>query len=256
MRSAPTNSLRAESRLQFWLLHGALPAALAIVLFLWTEHSSLDLNISRWIYHIGGNHFIDNWFLTDVMHEGVRAIGYTLAYLLLAALIASFLVPRFASARTPLLFLVLSIAVGSILVVKLKHVTNVYCPSSLTLFGGERPLHSPFDISTWVTSLNNGQCWPGGHSSYGFAMWAFYFLAREVRRISAPLVFAGIFIYGNILGTVRVIQGAHFLSHQWWTAVICWFITLGFYIVLIRRDLVGIGRPPGEAGLLQNSTMQ
>lgn len=233
-------------RLAFWLLHAALPALLLAALYLWTELSPLDLQFSQWIYRSGGNRFIDHWFLSTVLHEGVRAIGYVLAYALLVALLTSVLVPRLAPARLPLLFIVLSIAAGSSTVVELKHLTNVYCPSALTQFGGDRPMYSPFDISTWVTSLNNGQCWPGGHSSYGFALWPFYFIAREFRRQLAPPVFAAIFVYGNILGSVRVVQGAHFLSHQWWTALICWFITLGLYVVLLRRDLIGAGHTMRE----------
>jgi membrane-associated PAP2 superfamily phosphatase len=123
-------------------------------------------------------------------------------------------------------------------VVELKHLTNVYCPYSLTVFGGDKPMLSPFDTANWNPADGGGRCWPGGHSSYGFAMWGFYFAAREYRRQLAMPVLVAIFAYGNILGTIRVIQGAHFLSHQWWTAALCWFITVFFYVLLLRRDLL------------------
>ncbi|MGH8710249.1 MAG: hypothetical protein ACREVA_02860 [Burkholderiales bacterium] len=34
----------------------------------------------------------------------------------------------------------------------------------------------------------------------------------------------------------RVIQGAHFLSHQLWTALICWLVMLALYELLLRRQ--------------------
>jgi membrane-associated PAP2 superfamily phosphatase len=228
----------SESPLHFWLLHAVLPAALIYLLYLWSEHSGFDLSITQWIMRLNGSHFIDNWFLNDVMHEGVRKLGHVMAYALLASLLASFLVPRLFHLRVTLAFMVLSIAFSSITVVELKHLTNVYCPSSLTLFGGVRPLHSPFDVMTWADHPERGKCWPGGHSSYGFSLWAFYFVAREWKRRLSTWIFAAIFTYGNVLGCVRVVQGAHFLSHQWWTALISWFITLALYVILLRRDLL------------------
>jgi membrane-associated PAP2 superfamily phosphatase len=229
----PSNQAR-----QFWIYHGALPVLLAILLYAWTRFSDFDLQVSQWLFSAGGGHFFDSWFLTDVMHEGVRAAGYTLAYALLLALLTSLAWPLLKAARMPLAFLVISVALGSSIVVELKHLTNVYCPYQLTIFGGAHQLYSPFDISTWNASDSGGQCWPGGHSSYGFAMWAFYFIAREYRRALALPVLITVFTYGNILGGVRVIQGAHFLSHQWWTALLCWFITVFFYVLLLRRDLL------------------
>lgn len=226
------------ARRQFWATHGALPLLLTAMLYAWSQFSDFDLLFSRLLFAAGGGHFIDNWFLADVMHEGVRAIGYTLAYILLLCLLTSILWPRLKPARVPLIFLVVSIALGSSLVVELKHITNVYCPYDLTMFGGNKPFHPPFDVSNWNPVEEGGKCWPGGHSSYGFSLWAFYFIAREFRRTLAIPALIAIFLYGNILGTVRVIQGAHFLSHHWWTASLCWFITIAFYVLLLRRDLL------------------
>jgi membrane-associated PAP2 superfamily phosphatase len=241
-------------RRQFWLTHGALPLLATILLYAWSRFSDFDLRISQWLFAAGDGHFFDNWFLTDVMHEGVRAIGYTLAYALLLAMLTSFFWPRLKPARIPLVFLVISIALGSSLVVKLKSLTNVYCPSNLLLFGGDMPLHSPFDTSNWNPAAHGGKCWPGGHSSYGFSMWAFYFLAREYRRSLALPALIAIFVYGNILGTVRVVQGAHFLSHQWWTASLCWFTTVFFYVLLLRRDLLPSWKSSATRTVPQGST--
>jgi len=240
---------------QFWLTHFALPLLLTAGLYAWAQFSDFDLQLSHLLFSAGGGQFIDNWFLTDVMHEGVRKVGYTLAYSLLLAMLASLFWPRLKPARMTLIFVVLSITLGSTLVVHLKHVTNVYCPYDLIIFGGDKPLHSPFDTSNWNPVKEGGKCWPGGHSSYGFSMWAFYFVAREYRRTLAVPALIAIFVYGNILGTVRVIQGAHFLSHQWWTASLCWFITVFFYVLLLRRDLLPSWRNSVTRTATQSSTL-
>jgi membrane-associated PAP2 superfamily phosphatase len=235
-------------------MHGALPLLLTVLLYLWSRYTDFDMDMSRLLFTAGGNHFPESWFLTNVMHESVRAVGYTLAYVLLAATLVSLLWPRLKRARMPLIFLVVCVALGSSSVVEVKRITNVYCPSELTIFGGDKPLHSPFDISNWSPAEDGGKCWPGGHSSYGFAMWAFYFVAREYRRQWSIPALVGIAVYGNILGVSRVVQGAHFLSHQWWTASLCWFITVFFYVLLLRRDLLPSWKTMAGKGMLRQGS--
>jgi membrane-associated PAP2 superfamily phosphatase len=39
-----------------------------------------------------------------------------------------------------------------------------------------------------------------------------------------------------------VLQGAHFVSHNLWSALICWLVVLALYEVLLRRA----PRPKGD----------
>jgi len=46
---------------------------------------------------------------------------------------------------------------------------------------------------------------------------------------------AGSLLLGFALGMGRVAQGAHFVSHNLWSALICWLVVLALYELLLRR---------------------
>ncbi len=82
-----------------------------------------------------------------------------------------------------------------------------------------------------------GRCWPGGHAATGFTLFALFFMFRDrkPRLAKAGLILA--FTLGSIFSVGRMLQGAHFLSHNLWTAVFCWLICLGvYYFVLYRPE--------------------
>nr|NOY04394.1 phosphoesterase [Gammaproteobacteria bacterium] len=57
----------------------------------------------------------------------------------------------------------------------------------------------------------------------------------------ARAAFVVALLAGSLLGVGRMLQGAHFLSHNVWTAVFCWLIGLGsYYLVLYRRGMVEV----------------
>lgn len=80
-----------------------------------------------------------------------------------------------------------------------------------------------------------GRCWPSGHASAGFCLFAWYFAAlRLERRRVALYLLAGVIVIGSLLSVGRVAQGAHFVSHCLWSAAVCWFVTLALYEALLR----------------------
>ena len=46
---------------------------------------------------------------------------------------------------------------------------------------------------------------------------------------SPPVGFAA----GLLLGMARVVQGAHFLSHNLWSGLVCWLVILALYLAII-----------------------
>jgi membrane-associated PAP2 superfamily phosphatase len=72
-----------------------------------------------------------------------------------------------------------------------------------------------------------------------FLLMAFYFAGRYLRnrRITYWGLLGG-FGLGFVLGFGRVVQGAHFLSHQLWAALICWLVMLALYELLLWRQPV------------------
>ncbi|RMR62467.1 hypothetical protein ALP83_200087 [Pseudomonas syringae pv. actinidiae] len=59
------------------------------------------------------------------------------------------------------------------------------------------------------------------------------FRDRKPKLAKAGLIAA--FSLGTIFSIGRMLQGAHFLSHNLWTAVFCWLICLGVYYFILYR---------------------
>lgn len=93
--------------------------------------------------------------------------------------------------------------------------------------------------SIFVSPAKAGQCFPAGHSAGGFSLFALVFGLSAIGRSAAArraLVVA--LIVGITFSYVRVIQGAHFVSHALWAAGIDW-VAAGLPFCLT-------GRPAGN----------
>jgi membrane-associated PAP2 superfamily phosphatase len=100
----------------------------------------------------------------------------------------------------------------------------------------------------WFTApADAGSCFPGGHAAGGFALVAIYFAGmvagnRRLERAGLVLVL----LAGTSFSLVRIAQGAHFLSHNLWSAAICWALAA----LVFRQSFVAGGagaRRPGVA---------
>ena len=116
----------------------------------------------------------------------------------------------------------------------LKDVTGIYCPVQLQEYGGSIELQPKIKVGhLLLINDGKGRCWPGGHSTAGFAwlalFFAFYYMGHK-RAATAALIAA--LSYGHFLGLVQVIRGQHFLSHQFYTMAFCWLISLSFFLIL------------------------
>jgi hypothetical protein len=110
-----------------------------------------------------------------------------------------------------LLYAALCLAVAVVTVAQIKHNSVIHCPRDLALYNGDQPYIRLFDPVQ--DGVEPGHCWPGGHSSGGFALMSLYFVFRRARPRLALAWLVGGFLYGFGLGFGRVVQGAH-LSAQ------------------------------------------
>ena len=117
--------------------------------------------------------------------------------------------------------------IATALVGLLKQLTNVDCPWDLARYGGTRPFVHLF--ADRPDALPHAACFPGAHSSSGFALVAFYFLLRERRPAAARAALAGAVLVWGSLAFAQQARGAHFLSHDLWSAFLVWFICLALY---------------------------
>ncbi len=230
----PAHPARPFSRPLNLRLCLAIPALTAVALVL-LELTSIDMRLAQWVYDPTAGGFIGrhSYFLENVLHDQAKNVVIAMALLALATWLASFFVERLQGYKRELGCLVLSMALATAFVTPLKAVTAVQCPWSLSQFGGKETYSEL--LSPRPATDSPGRCWPGGHAATGFTLFALFFALRDrkPRLARAALVMA--FALGSVFSIGRMLQGAHFFSHNVWTAVFCWLICLGTYRALLYR---------------------
>lgn len=227
----------ASRPINLWVFLG-IPALTALTLLL-LELTSLDMDIAKLAYDPATGDFIGrhSYFLENVLHDRAKQVVIALGLLSVAGYAAAFFVEKLKPWRRELGCMVLSMALSTSFVTPVKAVTAVQCPWSLTEFGGKETYSEL--LSPRPQTDSPGRCWPGGHAATGFTLFALFFVFRDrkPRLARAGLIFA--FSLGTIFSIGRMLQGAHFFSHNIWTAVFCWLICLGAYYAVLYRPEAG-----------------
>lgn len=218
-----------------FLRRGWLALLALLPLPLLTELSGVDLWLER-VYFDAGQHTFPwrhvwwfNVFLDDALLTLLVFLAVGVAGLLVLSLVApEYLSPYVARERLRprvLAYLLVAMLAGPVVVGLLKLVTARPCPWSLDMFGGEFAYRSLLSgpLFEWRVP---GRCFPGAHASGGFGLLAFVPLLSGSRR---GWMLAGAIALGLFMGWTRMMQGAHFLSHNLWSAWICWAATLVSY---------------------------
>lgn len=225
---------------RFWLNHVFWPLLLFIPLATMAATTSLDESIARaWAFDAKLGRFIGTgpgaWWARELIHGAGGKVMRALGVLILLFWVATFATDAWGLWRRPAGFLILSIALGTGTVSLLKETTNVDCPQALAGFGGQRPyVHL---LAARPPALPHARCFPGGHSSSGFALFSLYFLylgrSRRLARASLALalVVGGAFAFG------QEARGSHFLSHDVWSAAIVWFACLSTYTFAYKGNV-------------------
>jgi membrane-associated PAP2 superfamily phosphatase len=233
---------RAQGRR--WLLtQGAILLGIAVLLLLVFENTRIDLGLSLQAYDpvLGGFPLHHNWFFDQVLHHGLKYAAYVLVCI---ALVPCWLgwcgelvwLPK----RNALLAAVGMLAIP-ICTSLLKSLTNRHCPWDVIEFGGFAPYLGL--LVPGPEGLKPGVCFPAGHASAGF-LWVVWAIAlRPAGRFWSRLALAVGLGFGAFLGVVRILQGAHFLSHVLWAAWVAWAMSLAL-AAAFRVELW-----PGRGGL-------
>ncbi|MEQ1635139.1 MAG: phosphatase PAP2 family protein [Methylococcales bacterium] len=226
------------SRSRFILTHGLLPALLLGTLFVGLEWSGLDIWLGRHFYDPIAREwpYKDHWLIQKVFHKGGRLVFFAIVASILVMVLRSF---KMGSALKPyrrgFLYLFLASISGPLIIMALKNRTHIYCPWDLQLFGSFKPYIRWADAVTIAMPV--GHCFPAAHAGSGFAFVSFYFFFLAV---CSDYKFRGLsfgLILGELYGFTQQMRGAHFLSHDVMALAICWFMSLGLFIVFFRKQL-------------------
>lgn len=201
--------------------------------------TDLDFRLANWFYDLEGHRWaLKSAFLTE---ELIHRMGRDLSTLAWVAVVAAWAVtwrrPAYRDTRRPLAVLAVSVLLATSLVSWIKSWSNMDCPWDLLQYGGHRPF-----VALWEArpaALGHARCFPAGHASAGYAWTALYFFFLAVRPSWRWLGLATGVAVGLVFGMSQQLRGAHFLSHDLWTALLCWSVA----VVVWRLA----GRPGGVA---------
>ena len=214
--------LPAEAR--FRITHLALPLGVLAILITAVNLGGWDGEWADRLYAWQGHRWaLRDAFLTETM---AHRAGHALSVLGWCAVAVAWMVSMRREAlhawRKPLAYLLLSVLVATTLVGFTKHWTNMDCPWDLARYGGTRPFIGL--LGTRPVGLGRGICFPAGHASSGYAWMALYYFLAVLRprwRWTGLGVGLGM---GLLFGISQQLRGAHFLSHDLWTLMICWTV--------------------------------
>lgn len=245
----------SSPELSFWVRSAGLLLILLTAAIV-SESTGLDFWLENWFFDTSLNKFPlqNNYWLTTVFHKGLREV---LALVYIAILLISAWQTRrwqadslgwvrHLGAPRVLVYLSSVFLLAPVVVGLLKRTSTRVCPWDMDIYGGsigvQHLLTEPlFDMA------QAGNCFPGAHALTGFMLFALVPLLGASYRVAFS---CAVLLLGSFAGFVQMARGAHFLSHNLWTAAICWAITLAAYYSLVRRKDVQpqLGKDFGISG--------
>jgi len=213
-----------------WWRHVRWPVYVFVPLALVFAFSDLDLSIARALFFDSAHgHWrgADSAWATVVLHTGGRWAMRVLVFAAILAWAATFANPAIRAWRRSLGYFVIAAVLGVGVVGLLKVLTNVDCPWDLQPFGGAFPFVHLF--ADRPDALRRAACFPAAHASSGYALVALYFVWRERDERRARIGLALGIAVGCLFGIAQQARGAHFLSHDLWSAFIVWIIAASVY---------------------------
>lgn len=196
----------------------ALISLLALIMW---EAGGWDMALSRQVAGASGFELRHAWWTEQLMHNG----GRLLSGVFIAVLVWDLWRPIVPGPARRERFYWLAVSLGSMLLVPaFKRFSRTSCPWDLAPFGGQVPY-----VPHWLLGVADGgagRCFPSGHAVAAFAFIGLYFLWRRYRPRAAGLFLAVLLAFGLVFGLAQLLRGAHFASHTFWSAWLCWALAL------------------------------
>lgn len=230
-RQLAENGVNVKPLPMLWIL--AVPVVLMLLLWLFPL-DALDLWLADKMSIPGiGFPYKKNPVLESFLHDTVKQIGIAIGLGHLLIWVASFFRPINVDRRRWLyVFLAMALSIG--VIQPLKKITEVQCPWSLDRYGGVEHYSSVFDVRPLPVE-KVGNCWPAGHAATGFSFFALFFAWHDRKpKLARQFLYTSMGV-GTVLAVGRMMQGAHFFSHNIWTILIDWLMCAVLYQLMLRK---------------------
>lgn len=218
---------------RFWGWHLLLPLCLFAPAAIVLATTDLDRQISwAWAYDVATGTFPARhaFWAERLMHGYGRDLIWLVALTCLATVGLSLFLPSLRTWRRPLLFVIVALGLTTGFIGGLKQITNVHCPWELQGFGGGLPYVHVFAVRP--PAVESGACFPAAHAGSGFALFALYFAFRDRSRRLAIVGLCAALLVGGAFALAQEARGAHFLSHDVWSAFLAWSSCLTLYLLM------------------------
>ena len=185
----------------------------------------LDLTlIQPWLALDGQFYLKDTWSLSQLSHHYVKYV-LELIYLLFGLLSLKFISNPWGKIQAwQYAYFFCMVCLATIFIAALKQLTNHACPWDLT--------EQTSAGYIWNLTQKLGHCFPGGHASCGFALMTGYFVFRkQYIGLARFFLYSGV-ILGFFMGWAQMMRGAHFLSHNLWSAWWVWMLNVVCYALI------------------------
>ena len=210
----------AEQRPCIWRPYAIVSLFLLIIFLVW-DITTWDMQLATIWGEPGGFALREHWWMAKIMHAGARNVGWLFFVAILIGIWRPWGALR-ALATADRVSLFLSVLSALLSVTLIKGFSQTSCPWDLQAFGGAAPYVSHWNL--WVSDGGGGHCFPAGHASTGFAFMAAYFGLRQNNAPGAMKWLVLAISVGFVLGIAQQMRGAHFMSHTFWTAWLCWTV--------------------------------
>lgn len=193
----------------------------------------LDFRVADFLYSLEGHQwaFKHQYLFETVLHNDARGLSKAMGGIVIIALIFVSVTKRAIRWRRPLLYLFLAVGLSTLAVSVIKHLVPMDCPWNLMRYGGDQPFVGL--LATRPDTMPDTACFPAGHASAGYAWIALYFFLAAWRPRWRFLGLATGLLMGLVFGIAQQFRGAHFLSHDLWTLMICWTISFSLASLIL-----------------------
>ncbi len=214
---------------RFWVVHAVIPFAVWGALVLLFELTSLDLQATDRVYDFIAHRWPHQheWVYASLLHTGGKWLVVGIAAAAFVGWLASFRLPSLRPWRRAALYLVVCVALSALVIGALKATTNRFTPWDMDRYGGRVPYTTLF--SGTPPAFTGGRGFPAAHAASALSLCALYFIAYDRRTPRAWLWLLPSVLLGGLFAYTQHVRGAHFLSHNVWSAGICWLVSLVVY---------------------------
>lgn len=222
-----------------------MPFILFAAIILLLELTNIDINLASYFYDTETQSFVykNNWLTSDILHDGGKLVSVGILLIIVILLIVSFKLDKLKKYRRGFAYLVTSMATSVVIVGIGKILSHVHCPWDLALFGGDVQYIRTF--SKLPANISTGRCFPAAHASAGYALISFYFFSLSYFRKYRFIALGIGLTTGILFGGAQQLRGAHFLSHDVWTLLICWYCAVFLYYFFFMK--AGLNLSQGES---------